>query len=151
MWSWILFAGGLIILVLAVVAVRLQLQVAALKRQRQSEQLALEQAERDQRDRINKSIQIIAQGVESDQLSLTEASIRIKVLLDSLGVDDSVRAEYTAFYQLAKATDHIPILAQWKQLTLKKRVAFDRERETLEGEYRDFVLDAAKRIRGKTF
>ena len=151
MWIWVLVGCALIILVLAVIAVRLQLKVAALKRQRREQQQALEQAEREQRERINKSIQIIAQSVGSDQVSLTEASIRIKVLLDSLGVDGAVREEYIAFYHLAGATDHIPILAQWKQLTPKKRLAFDREREKLEQQHREFVLDAARRIRGRTF
>ncbi len=152
MWYWVLAGCGVVIIcVLAVIALRLQLKVRALKQQRRQQQLALEQAERDQRQRINKSIQIIAQGVSADQLTLTEGAIRIKVLLDSLGVDEAVRREYVAFYQLAKATDHIPILAEWKKLTLKKRLAFDSEREQLEGQYRDFIMDAAKRIRGKTF
>ncbi len=140
-----------VILVLAAIAVYLQLK---LKRQkaRQKEQLeALAAADEEQRRRLNMSIQIIAQGIHDDQLTLTEASIRIKVLLDGLGVDDSVRKEYIAFYELAKATDHIPILDQWKALSLKKRLAYDRERLAQEKKYKDFVLDAARRIQGRTF
>ena len=140
-----------VILVLSAIAIHLQLK---LRKQKAKQQAQLEELERvaiEQRERLNKSIQIIALGLQDDQMTLTEASIRIKVLLDGLGVDESVRQEYVAFYELAKATDHIPILEEWKALSLKKRLAFDKERVAQEEKFKDFVLDAAKRIQGKTF
>ena len=45
----------------------------------------------EQRANINRSIQILAQASHTEDLTLTEASIRISVLLDSLGVADDVR------------------------------------------------------------
>lgn len=140
-----------IILVLAVIAIYFQVKVKRQRIKQQAQQEAQEKAGRDQRERLNKSIQIIAKGAQEDQLTLTEASIRIKVLLDGLGVDETVRKEYIAFYELARATDHIPILDEWKSLSLKKRVVFDKERDELETKYREFVLDAARRIQGRTF
>jgi len=140
-----------IILVLAVIAINLRLKLKKQKAKQKVQMDALDAAGREQRERLNKSIQIIAQGVREDQLSLTEASIRIKVLLDGLGVEQTVQKEYIAFYELAKATDHIPILDEWKALSLKKRLAFDKERDELEQQYRDFVLDAARRIQGHFF
>ena len=58
-------------------------------------------------------------------MTLTEGAIRVRVLLDGLSVNEDVQEEFAAFYQLAKATEHIPILEGWKQLSTKKKLAFD--------------------------
>lgn len=110
-----------------------------------------EKTKQEQRKRLNNSIQRLAQGVLADQLTKTEAAIRIRVLLDGLGVDDEVRKEYTAFYVLAAKTDHIPILEEWKKLPSKDKKKYEKDRINLEKEYGDFVMDAAKKIQGKTF
>jgi len=151
-WILILMAlAVLIVLALALVAGVLQYRVYQQNKARAArlDQQASEQ--RAQRERVNKSIQVIAQAVHSDDLTMTEASIRIRVLLDSLGVADSVREEFSAFYELAEATEHIPILDDWKALPTKKKMAFDRERITQEQFFEKRVLDAAKRIRGRAF
>ena len=110
-----------------------------------------ERAVAEQRAYINRSIQILAQASQTEHLTLTEASIRISVLLDSLGVGDEVREEFSAFYQLRELTEHIPILEGWKKLSRKEKMQFDRQRLEHEASYRDFVLDAAARIQGREF
>ena len=143
--------GGLIIAVLTVVA---GYYLWLLHRQNQrikqfeQEQQQLVEAKRLQ---VNKSIQRLAEGACDSQLSLTEAAIRISVLLDSLSVAEEVRQEFTAFYLLAEKTAHIPILDEWKKLSTKEKLKFDEQRQALEKEFGDFVVDAAKRIVGKTF
>ena len=99
----------------------------------------------------NRSIQALAQGLLGDQLSLTEGAIRIRVMLDGLEVDTNIQEEFKAFYQLSDATRHIPILEEWKKLKLKQRMAFDKERQKLEADHKEFVEDAAKRILGRQF
>lgn len=151
--TWIILSivGAVIIVALAVVAGILQYKVHKLKQARKAQESAL-QAESDaQRERINKSIQVIAHSVGSDDITLTEASIRISVLLDSLGVDDEVREEFSAFYELKGATEHIPFLDAWKALSKKEQFRFDRERATQEQFHEKAVVDAAKRIRGRRF
>lgn len=111
----------------------------------------LEAKAKEKRDEVNRSIQILAQGCESDQLTLTEASIRIRGLLNSLAVEESVREEFSAFYQLADATAHIPYLADWKMLEKSEKRRLTAERETLEAQHQDFVRSAAKRILGRSF
>ena len=149
-WVWLVL-GALIIVVLGGVAVYYVLQLRAL-RQRQAQQLqALEAEQVAQRKRINKSIEILSTALESDELSLTEASIRLSVLLDSLEVEESVREEFSAFYQLREATSHIPILKAWKELTPRQQLQFDKERLQHEATYGEFVRDAAKRIKGRQF
>ena len=104
-----------------------------------------------QRQRINNSIQLLAGAIGKDELTLTEASIRICGLLDSLQISGEVAEEYVAFYRLRAATAHIPILEQWRALDRREQFRFDLERQTLEREYRESVVEAAERIRGRHF
>jgi hypothetical protein len=144
-----------VVIVLGIIAARLQYRVYQ-QQQHHHQQRALEQAKQDevsrqQRERINKSIQLLAQAVQGDELTLTEASIRIAGLLDILEVSDSVRQEFSAFYQLRDLTAHIPILEGWKKLERKEQMRFDLERMKHEVSYRDFVVDAAERIKVREF
>ncbi len=152
MWMTLLIVLAVaIVLVLAVVAVRLQMKVREQQRLQQQQRALLKEQAEAQRLRVNKSIQVLAQGISEDQLTITEGAIRIRVLLDSLGADEAVQQEFSAFYQLAKATEHIPILEAWKTLSTKKKLAFDSERERIERDYQEFIADAAKRIIGRHF
>ncbi|HTF85314.1 MAG TPA: DUF2489 domain-containing protein [Cellvibrio sp.] len=147
----LLVIGLIIVSILAAIAGVLLYKV---HKQNQAQRLLLaekEQAIREQRAHINRSIQILAQASQSEDLTLTEASIRISVLLDSLGVGDDVREEFSAFYQLRSLTEHIPILDGWKKLSRKEQMQFDLQRMKHEASYRDFVLDAAVRIKGREF
>ncbi|ARU26243.1 DUF2489 domain-containing protein [Cellvibrio sp. PSBB006] len=147
----LLVIGLIIVSILAAIAGVLLYKVHQ-KNQVQRALLAeKEQAIKEQRANINRSIQILAQASQSEDLTLTEACIRISVLLDSLGVDDGVREEFSAFYQLRSLTEHIPILDGWKKLSRKEQMQFDLQRMKHEASYRDFVLDAAVRIKGREF
>lgn len=151
--TWIILSilGAVIIVALAIVAGVLQYKVHKLNQVRKAEAEAMQAESEAQRERINKSIQVIAHAVGSDDITLTEASIRISVLLDSLGVEDDVREEFSAFYELKTATEHIPFLDAWKALSKKEKFHFDRERTTQEQFHEKAVVDAAKRIRGRNF
>lgn len=147
----LLIIGLIIVSILASIAGVLLYKVHQ-KNQAQRELLAeKERAIAEQRANINRSIQILAQASHTEDLTLTEASIRISVLLDSLGVADDVREEFSAFYQLRELTEHIPILEGWKKLSRKEQMQFDMQRIKHEASYRDFVLDAAMRIKGREF
>lgn len=148
---WILVIAGLIIFTLSAFATYYCLELRK-ARKRQAQQLAeLEAAADAQRDRVNTSIQIIAKTLLDEGVGLTEASLRIRVLLDSLQVEDTVKNEFVAFYKVADQTSHIPILQDWKKLSRKEKFAFEKEMARVEAEYRDFALDAAKRILGRKF
>ncbi|QIL89102.1 DUF2489 domain-containing protein [Microbulbifer harenosus] len=148
---WILVIAGLIIFTLSAIATYYCLELRK-ARKRQAQQLAeLEAAADAQRDRVNTSIQIIAKTLLDEGVGLTEASLRIRVLLDSLQVDEPVKKEFVAFYKVADQTSHIPILQDWKKLSRKEQFAFEKEMARVEDEYRDFALDAAKRILGRKF
>lgn len=141
----------LIVLVLSAVAgyyvwalVRQQRRIKKLTEAQEQERLA-------QRQRVNNSIQHLARGLVAEQLTLTEGAIRISVLLESLSVEDAIKQEYKAFYLLAEKTAHIPILENWKKLPTKDKLKFDQQRQQLEQEFGDFVIDAAERIQTRVF
>mgnify|MGYP002712336985 CR=1 FL=1 len=155
MLSILTFIGAAIILVLGIVAGYLVYKVY-LKNQVNAKRLkvldeANEKAQREQREWLNKSIQILAHAVHNDELTLTEASIRISGLLDSLDVNADVKTEFSAFYQLRDKTSHIPYLEAWQQLSSAEQNKFDLERLRHEASFNDFVMDAAKRIQGRNF
>ncbi|WP_444931311.1 DUF2489 domain-containing protein [Microbulbifer sp. SSSA002] len=149
--TWLLVIAALVIFSLAIVA-GYYLRKLSVAQKEQATQLAeLEQAAEDQRQRVNDSIQIIARTLLDDGVGLTEASIRIRVLLDSLQVEDKVREEFVAFYTIAEKTSHIPILKDWKKLPRKEQFKYEREMAQVEADYKDFAIDAAKRILGRSF
>ncbi|HEX7762316.1 MAG TPA: DUF2489 domain-containing protein [Cellvibrio sp.] len=153
--SLVIVLGVLIILVLAAIAGRLVLKVYRQQQERErklkAQELANQQAQREQREWINKSIQILAHALHSDELTLTEASIRISGLLDTLDVSGDVKTEFSAFYQLREKTSHIPYLEAWQSLSNAEQRKFDVERLQHEATFNDFVMDAAKRIQGRDF
>lgn len=147
---WIVTALMIIAILLAI-AIYYLWQLRGV-RQREAKRLAaMEEESGRQRQRLNNSIQILAGAAGSEELTLTEASIRICGLLDSLPDSHKAAEEYAAFYHLREVTAHIPILEQWQALSRKEQLRLDRERLKLEEEHRERVLDAAQRIRGKFF
>jgi Protein of unknown function (DUF2489) len=153
--NFLIIAGGIIILILSVIAIRLLYKVYQLNKERHKKLIAQEKAnqesQRVHREWLNKSIQLLARGLDNNELSLTEASIRISGLLDVLGTDEKIKTEFLAFYQLKEKTQHIPYLEAWKNLSPAEQNKFDLERIQHEAAYQDFVSDAAKRILGREF
>jgi len=153
--SILTLVGAAIIIVLSVIAGRLVYKVHLQKKEHAVKLKALDdanqKAQREQREWLNKSIQILAQAVHNDELTLTEASIRISGLLDSLDVHPDIKTEFSAFYQLREKTSHIPYLEAWQRLSSAEQNKFDVDRLRHEATFNDFVMDAAKRIQGRNF
>lgn len=151
MIKFVFFTAIFIVAALSLVALYFLLELYKLKkRQRKQGKERLIKREQ-QRSEVNKSIQVLAGAVGRNELTLTEASIRIAGLLDVLNVSENVKSDYAGFYQLREATAHIPILAAWKALSAKEKYQFTQERTRCESLYGDFVIDAAKRMEGVTF
>jgi nitric oxide reductase activation protein len=155
LWTWLAIVACVIVVVLAGVAgsllVRLYRLRSAQAKKLTEQALASDLAVRERRLFLNRSIQILAQALAQNELSSTEASMRIAMLLDSLDVTAAVRTEFSAFYQLREVTVHIPILEAWASLSVKQQRQYDIERLQQEATYGDFVADAAKRIQGREF
>lgn len=145
-------AAIVIVIGLSAYAVHLLLQVRRQQQKQTKADAELKALAAEKRDKANKSIQILAHSLKEDErLTYTEACMRIRHLLDSLGIDEATQKEFSAVYQLADATAHIPILQDWKKLSRKQQHAYDKERLQLEQRYQDFIDDAVERLRGREF
>lgn len=141
---WFYLGASLLVLVLASYAGYLFWQLRQQRQRREAQRAELEVwlGERDADAR--QSIQIIAGALLRDELTHTEAAMRIAWL--SKQVVPGEGDDYSVFEQLAAATAHIPILADWQALDKKEKRRLTAERLKLEEQYSEFVLAAAQRI-----
>jgi hypothetical protein len=139
-------AGAVILLGLTGYAGYLLWQVRVQQRQQQAKLAELEAFVTDERGKRVNSIRILAQGILDDQLSHTEAAIRITALLDILGQGQVAREQHVALFKLADETLHIPRLADWQNLDRKTQRRYDKERLAAEAKYRDFVVASAQAL-----
>ena len=137
--SNLIIAGGLLLTGLASYAAylgyRLYQQRAA--REQANTQLAreLEAKESDARQ----SVRIIARALVQKDLTETEAAMRIAWLSQQIKLSDTEAQQVSVFQQLAQATSHLPILDDWKALSKSDKRRLNRERESIESNYREFI------------
>jgi hypothetical protein len=143
--------GVVIVLLLAGTAIFYLRKVNKMQVTKEQQIKELDGLKSDHNNYLNTSVQVLAQGLVDDQLSLTEGAIRISVLLDNLKINEAARSDYSAIFQLAEATSHIPILDAWGRLSKKEKKQFEKVRSDIEDQYKDFVVDAARRLKGKSF
>ena len=125
----------LIITGLGVYAVQVCWQLWQQKKIAQQAQAALVQQRSESRREHQESIAVLIRCLSQKQVSVTEASIRISGLAKMLDLNEDERKQYQAFDDLAYATSHIPILADWKRLSSKEQYKFTLERETIESQF----------------
>lgn len=144
--SWQLFwlLGLLIVVALAVYAFRLWRRLQAMEARQQATEAAAASRIEEQRQRAEKGLRILATALLQDELTLTEASMRIAYLLTQIDEQATEKRQYSAFFQLAQATAHIPILDQWKALSSRQQRAYTLEREKHEENFKPFVLEATR-------
>ena len=146
----LIFVGLLVIVGLATYAIYLQVQLRHQKAERQAqvEQLAADLEVR--REHYRNSIRVLATAIDAEQVTLTEGAIRISMLVSQLNLGEQERADFQVFFQLTEATAHIPILEDWKKLNTRDKLRYDRERVEIEEKYREFVVDAARKVLNKS-
>ena len=125
----------LIITGLGVYALKVCWQLWQQKKIAQQAQAVLKQQRSESRREHQESIAVLIRCLSQKQVSVTEASIRISGLAKMLDLNEDERKQYQAFDDLAFATSHIPILADWKRLSSKERYKFTLERETIESQF----------------
>src|SRR5688572_19910334 len=94
-------SGSLLLLVLIMIAAYYHWQLYQMRKSREQGLIVAAEKARKQSADIKRSIHFIARALEAEQVGLTEASIRISVLLDALQVDNAVKSDFSAFYKLA--------------------------------------------------
>ena len=137
--------------VLIIIAVLIVLALAGyagyllLKLRRQRKLLAdheaqFQQKKREHEDYLIESIQVISDNVVQGDLNLSEASIRLKFLLDGLGLPDEERARFMALDELYHKIKDFDTHEDRKALSVKARKQQDDARETHEAEHRAAIL-----------
>ncbi|QIW15762.1 coproporphyrinogen III oxidase [Pasteurellaceae bacterium RH1A] len=123
----------LIILSLAGYVVYLLLKLAKQKRLNQA---AIEQAQKARFLKIIDSIEVIARAMQSEQCDFSEGVLRLKALLDVLGLK---LATYPAMFALYEVVADHPILDERKNLARNQRMKLDLEREAAEAEHQEAI------------
>lgn len=125
MWIYLLLALGLLIIVgMSAYAVKL---LRALKSQKQ----ALENARVERVKRLKESIEIIARAMQNGDCNLSEGAIRLKMLLDPLGIKI---ASYPAMGELYEVVKEMPTHQARTTLKKNERMRLDLTRESAEAE-----------------
>ena len=150
MYLYIQILMSVIVVVLVAYALSLCIKLFRLKRRVLEQRKAQSEAQKKVADKKNietqESIDILLRCLLQDQLSLTEAAIRVSGLAKSLKLSEIERQFYIPFDELAMATSHIPILADWGRLSSKEQKRFNSEREIIETEYKDKILSTARQL-----
>ncbi|MGB2380431.1 MAG: DUF2489 domain-containing protein [Porticoccaceae bacterium] len=92
------------------------------------------------------SIQIIARALLQNDLSDTEAAMRIGFLSQQVIATEAEAKQFEVFQQLAEATAHIPILDDWAMLEKSEKRRLNAERKSLEAKYADFIQAGAQQL-----
>ncbi|MFL0809452.1 MAG: DUF2489 domain-containing protein [Agarilytica sp.] len=142
----LILCGAIVIAVLVVTAIYYQVLLYKKTQTQKTKSKELEQLLQERHGRNKESIVILARAVLDDQVTLTEACIRINALSQALPLEEEVMQELRVFQKLAEATQHIPILEKWKALSRKEKQQFDKERESIEAKFKDFVHAASEKI-----
>lgn len=142
----LLFGVGTIIIV-GLLAYALTLRGEVKRR----EAFRTEEEHRAQQNSLE-NLDYIVGALLQEQVNITEASWRCKVLLEIIDPSLAEREEFKAFAALYDRTRHLKTHSERNQLTPRDRMREDKERLTVEDEMRGDVMAAAKEVaawRGK--
>lgn len=139
--------GVIIIAVLAVVAWRLQRQVWQQQRRQQEQQAEQRQREAERTAFVLDSLRILSANVIDEDLNLSEATIRCKVLIDALELSSSERQPYQVLDTVFEQVQGFDTHGARKALTRDERKRQDEQREAIEAQYRPELLACFERLR----
>ncbi len=128
LWG-LLGLGVIIVVVMLAYAIYLLLK---LKKQK----LAFRKARELRAERLKESILIIAKAMQSGDCNFSEGVIRIKMLLQPLGLDFT---RYPAMQNLYEVVMDMPTHEARKALKRNERMRLDLIREKAEGDYQDNI------------
>lgn len=127
---------SMIVIVVSLLFIRHQLKL----NQAREEKIRAGEARYDEeRQKRVDSVRVLLTVAGSAELNWIEASIRIKHLLDQLGVDLSAHDDISVFYIITEKTAHIPTHEQWKTLPKMAKDKFSKEMQSYEKEYAEHL------------
>ncbi|ETI61080.1 DUF2489 domain-containing protein [Marinomonas profundimaris] len=100
----------------------------------------------EERQKRIDSIRVLLKVAGTDEINWIEASIRVKHLLDQLGIDLSDHDDVSAFYIVTEKTLHIPTHEQWKALPKEAKAKFSNEMDKYEKEHAEHLMRAKQSL-----
>ncbi|WP_299195710.1 DUF2489 domain-containing protein [uncultured Amphritea sp.] len=100
---------------------------------------------------IIESLQVIGRAILNEEIPLTEASIRCKVLLDNLDPQLAQSDAYIVFNEVFEQSKHIPRMEAWKKLRGPEKLEYIAHMEALESDYSHKVNSAAECLLAQDF
>jgi len=97
---------------------------------------------RERNERICESIRVIAIATSQDQCNVSEAAIRLTVLLETLSLEDpiDVEATYPALSALFQKIKNMPTHEERKKVPVKALKKLDIQRQVFEAEHQDEII-----------
>lgn len=138
--------AAIMVIALAAYAAWLSVQ---LRRQAGRAREAQEQLEAELQKKnlqARQSIQIIARALLQNDVTDTEAAMRIAYLSQQVSSTEQESEQFTVFVQLAEATAHIPILNDWQMLEKSEKRRLNKERAEIELVYAEFIQAGAEQL-----
>lgn len=140
-------AAVIVIAVLATIAWRLQQQVRQQQRHLEAQQAMVDQKKADRQAFVLDSLRIISSNVIDEDLNLSEATIRCKILIDALELDESERQIYEVLDEVYEKVQHFDTHQARKELSKAERERQDAAREAIEDSHREELILCFKRLR----
>ena len=105
-------------------------------------------AEKQRNDNICASIRVIARATAQKQCNVSEAAIRLTVLLETLLLEKAIdiEAQYPALSELFNRVKEMPTHEQRKKVPIKELKKLDRQRQGFEAELEERIIQEALRL-----
>lgn len=140
----ILVVGGAITTGLVIYACILGFKLKQKAKQR-SQPVEFQPKSQSQLD-AQQSIRVIAQALLQNDLTATEAAMRIGFLAQQYSPTKDQAISLQAFQSLAKDTSHLPILDAWKALSATDKQRLEKERLSIENSHSQAIQAAASAL-----
>ncbi|GGX75723.1 DUF2489 domain-containing protein [Saccharospirillum salsuginis] len=133
--------------ILATIAWRLQTKVWAQEKANRERQAELDRKTAERTTYVLDSLRIISANVIEEDLNLSEATIRCKVLIDYLELSEQERKPYSVLDTVFDKVQHFDTHDARKALSKTERREQDKAREAIEVEYENELKQAFSRLR----
>lgn len=127
---------------------RIKLQTKQLAEQKIQQENEKSAATKARNDNICESIRFIAKATAQKQCNVSEAAIRLSVLLETLVVDQPLDIDntYPAISALFEKVKDMPTLSQRKERPVKEIKMLDMRRQIFEAEHEDAIFKEAEKL-----
>ncbi len=140
----IIIVGGVITTILAIYSGVLAFKLKQ-KAKRRTQPVEFQPKSQLQLD-AQQSIRVIAQALLQNDLTPTEAAMRIGFLAQQYSPTEDQAPSLQVFQSLAMETSHLPILDAWKALPTSDKQRLEKERLSIENSHSEAIQEAANTL-----